>query len=135
MTPHAELGASFDYLNALYHRPIRPPSEVGLKRIEYMLDRLGNPHTRFGSVHITGTCGKSSTATMIGSILRSAGCRTGLFRSPHMDTYRERIDVDGRMIGIEGWVEVFKRVRPLADAMEAGTANGYQLGMFHHSLR
>lgn len=122
------IGTSFDYLEALYQRPIAPPEVVGLRRIGYLLARLGNPHESFRSVHITGTCGKGSTATMISSVLVRAAHKTGLFRSPHLETYRDRVVVDGNIIGESDWLTAFQRVRALCDAMEAGTAPGYDLG-------
>lgn len=124
----SSLEASYQYLEALYRRPIVPPRTAGLARIEYLLRRLGHPEGSFRSVHVTGTCGKGSTATMIGSIIEAAGYRTGLFRSPHLESYRERIAVNSVAIGMEGWLNAFRRVRTLADEMESGTATDYDLG-------
>src|ERR1017187_3253681 len=109
------LEGSFEYLEALYRRPILSQPEAGLRRISYLLGRLDNPHTAYKSVHVTGTCGKGSTTTMIGSILQSSGYRTGLFRSPHLETYRERIAVDGASIDESAWLAAFDTVRPIAD--------------------
>lgn len=122
------LSSSFEYLENLYRRPILPPARAGLERIHYLLKRLGNPERDFPSVHVTGTCGKGSTATMIGSVLDAAGYRTGLFRSPHLDSYRERIALGSKMITGDDWVECFEAVRSVADAMEAGEAADYSLG-------
>jgi dihydrofolate synthase / folylpolyglutamate synthase len=128
VTGSEELGDSFSYLESLYHQAILPPREVGLKRIEYLLGRLGSPHKQFDAVHVTGTCGKGSTTTMIGSVMAAAGYRTGLFRSPHLQTYRERIAIGPRMIGEEDWLDVFAKVRPVADEMRAQGAPDYHLG-------
>jgi dihydrofolate synthase/folylpolyglutamate synthase len=122
------LAASFSYLESLYHLPILAPKVAGLKRIEYLLTRLGSPHKEFSAVHVTGTCGKGSTTTMIGSVLTAAGHRTGLFRSPHLQSYRERIAIGSNMIGVDAWLEAFSKVRPVADEMRDGTAAGYNLG-------
>ena len=63
------------------------------------LDRhLGHPHTKFKSIHVAGTNGKGSTSHMIASVLQQAGYRVGLYTSPHLRDFRERIRVDGRMI-------------------------------------
>ena len=65
---------------------------------------------------------------MIGSALDSAGCRTGFFRSPHLETYRERIAMGSRMIDETSWESTFERILPLARSMESGTAPDYDLG-------
>lgn len=122
------LDESFSYLESLYHQAILPPRDVGLKRIEYLLKRLASPHKEFAAVHVTGTCGKGSTTTMIGSVLTAAGYCTGLFRSPHLQTYRERMAIGDDLIDVDTWLEVFGRVRPVADEMRSGHATGYDLG-------
>jgi len=68
-------------------------ASFNLKRMECLLEALGNPHLRFRSVHIAGTKGKGSCAAMIASILREAGFRIGLYTSPHLVSPRERIRV------------------------------------------
>jgi dihydrofolate synthase/folylpolyglutamate synthase len=72
--------------------------KLGLENISRFLDRIGSPHNRYPSVHIAGTNGKGSTASYIESILRHAGYKTGIFTSPHLIDFRERIKVDGRPI-------------------------------------
>ena len=66
-----------------------------LDRMAELLRRLGNPQERIPVVHIAGTKGKGSTAVMLAGILRSAGYRTGLFTSPHIERFEERMLVDG----------------------------------------
>ena len=66
---------------------------LGLERIRQVLDRLGNPERKFPSIHIAGTNGKGSTATMVASILREAGYRVGLYTSPHLVDFCERIQI------------------------------------------
>lgn len=78
----------------------RPSGQVNpfrLERIERLLKRVGSPHERIPSVHIAGTKGKGSTAAMVDSILQAAGIRTGLFTSPHIEQFEERMRVSGRM--------------------------------------
>lgn len=72
--------------------------KLGLDNITRFLDRLDHPQDKFRSVHIAGTNGKGSTAAYIESILRQAGYKTGIFTSPHLTDYRERIRVDGKQI-------------------------------------
>jgi dihydrofolate synthase/folylpolyglutamate synthase len=66
-----------------------------------LCSRLGNPQTRFKSVHVGGTNGKGSTSHMLAAILQTAGYKTGLYTSPHLRDFRERIRVDGEMISEE----------------------------------
>ena len=70
--------------------------DLGLDRVRLALARLGDPQTRFAAVQIAGTNGKGSTAAMTEAVLREAGLRTGLYSSPHLARFTERIRVDGR---------------------------------------
>ena len=88
-------------------------SKLNLERMRAILARLGNPHEKFRAIHIAGTKGKGSTAAICDSILRAAGILTGLFTSPHLHTFRERIRVNGEMISREGMVEGLERLRAL----------------------
>ena len=80
-----------DYLYSLQSVGIK----LGLDNISALLGRLDNPHRAFKSIHIAGTNGKGSTAAMAASMLQSAGVSTGLFTSPHLLSFTERIRVDG----------------------------------------
>jgi dihydrofolate synthase/folylpolyglutamate synthase len=83
-------------------------------RIETLLDLLGNPQRAYPSIHITGTNGKSSTARMIDALLRAHGLRTGRYTSPHLESVRERISLDGEPVSEERFVEIYREVEPLA---------------------
>jgi dihydrofolate synthase/folylpolyglutamate synthase len=72
--------------------------KLGLERTVNLLEASGNPHHRFASIHVAGTNGKGSVACYLNSILFHNGLRTGLFTSPHLVDYRERIRVDGNVI-------------------------------------
>jgi len=89
------------------------PEHFDLARIEKLLALLGNPHCQFNSIHIAGTKGKGSVAAMSESILRAAGYRTGLYTSPHLHTFRERIRVNGQLIPKETVVSIVERLQPL----------------------
>jgi dihydrofolate synthase / folylpolyglutamate synthase len=69
--------------------------KFGLRGIQDLLDFFGNPEKRFISVHIAGTNGKGSTASMVAAIFTAAGYRTGLYTSPHILSFNERIRIDG----------------------------------------
>src|SRR5579872_5164859 len=70
--------------------------------------RLGNPQNKFKSVHIAGTNGKGSTSHMLAAILQAAGYQTGLYTSPHLRDFRERIRIDGEMISKEHVIDFVK---------------------------
>jgi dihydrofolate synthase/folylpolyglutamate synthase len=88
------------------------PEFYNLDRMRSLLALLGEPHLKFRSVHITGTKGKGSTAAMIESILRAAGHRTALYTSPHLHTFRERIQVNGAMIPEVDVVRLIDEMQP-----------------------
>jgi len=79
---------------------------------------LGDPQDRFTSVHIAGTNGKGSTSHMLASVLAAAGYRTGLYTSPHLLDFRERIRVDGKMIGEAAVVAFTTENRPFIEAIQ-----------------
>lgn len=87
------------------------------ERMVELMARLGNPHRRFQAVHIAGTKGKGSTSAMAESILRHLGLRTGLFTSPHLHTFRERIRVDGGLMAPHHLVDLVARLRPHFEAI------------------
>ncbi len=90
----------------------------GLGRTRELLRRMGNPEQYLRFVHIAGTNGKGSTAAMTASILRKAGYRTGLYTSPYIYRFNERMQVDGEDIPDALLAEITESVKPLADAME-----------------
>lgn len=89
----------------------------GLGRTQELLEKMGNPEKKLKFVHIAGTNGKGSTAAMTASILRKAGYRTGLYTSPYIYRFHERIQVDGVEISDEELAEITEYVKPLADSM------------------
>ena len=89
----------------------------GLGRTQELLEKMGNPEKKLKFVHIAGTNGKGSTAAMTASILRKAGYRTGLYTSPYIYRFHERIQVDGVEISNEELAEITEYVKPLADSM------------------
>jgi len=79
---------------------------------------LGRPEKRFPSVHIAGTNGKGSTSHMLAAIFQSAGYRTGLYTSPHLKDFRERIRINGEMIKESFIVDFVQRIRPLSESLD-----------------
>ena len=86
----------------------------GLERISELLELIGNPQNKFLSIHVAGTNGKGSVAALLESILRAHGLRTGLYTSPHLVEFNERIKIDGRPIADDALRAAFEPVR-LAD--------------------
>ena len=89
------------------------PEFYDLDRVRALLAMLRKPHEQFRIVHVAGTKGKGSTAAMTESILRTAGYRTGLFTSPHLHTFRERMQVCGVPISEAEVVRLVRKLRPL----------------------
>ena len=78
----------------------------GLSRTQELLERIGDPQNRLKFVHIAGTNGKGSTAAMLASIFRAAGYCTGLYTSPYITCFNERMQVNGKMISDEELAEI-----------------------------
>ena len=93
-------------------------SKPGLTRIRALLETLGNPQNKLRFVHIAGTNGKGSCAAMTASILKAAGYKTGLYTSPYLYRFNERMQINGRQIDDEVLAEIVTRVKPSAEAME-----------------
>lgn len=93
-------------------------SKRGLSRTEALLAKLGSPEKRLKFVHVAGTNGKGSVCACIESVLRRAGYRTGLYTSPFINRFNERIRVNGECIGDGELARLVERIRPLAEAEE-----------------
>jgi len=89
-----------------------------LDRMRHMLNAFGDPHLKLPCLHIAGTKGKGSTAAMAASILTAAGLRTGLYTSPHLVSFRERIRMDGATVAPEEVVALVAEVRPVIESLE-----------------
>ncbi|MBQ7095475.1 MAG: bifunctional folylpolyglutamate synthase/dihydrofolate synthase [Clostridia bacterium] len=89
-----------------------------LARMKALMDQLGNPQDSLPCIHIAGTNGKGSTATMIASVTKEAGYKTGLFTSPFIYDFRERFAINGALIGEEQLLALCKRVAAACNAME-----------------
>lgn len=102
----------------MYHKIGAAAYKEGLENIEALLDIVQHPEKNFKSVHIAGTNGKGSTAHLLASYFQERGCKTGLFTSPHLVDFRERIRIDGQMISEEKVVEFFNRYQTKIDQLE-----------------
>lgn len=104
-------------LERLLASPTLP--KLGLRRMGALMAALAHPERRYRVVHIAGTKGKGSTAAMTASILRAAGLKVGLTISPHLLSARERIVVDGDLIGEDVFVDLEERVAKAAAGLDA----------------
>ncbi len=92
-------------------------SKPGLTRIRELLEKLGNPQKGMRFIHIAGTNGKGSCAAMTASVLKAAGYRTGLYTSPYLYRFNERMQINGKEIPDDVLAEIVTRVKPVAEAM------------------
>ena len=90
-----------------------------LDRISLLLRQLGNPHDRLQIIHIAGSKGKGSTASLVASVLTQAGYKTGLFTSPHLITPRERCRIDGELISEAEVAFYINSIKPAIEAVSA----------------
>ena len=108
-----DLEQAIEYIHSLYRKGATP----GLARIRQLLALLGNPEKELKFVHIAGTNGKGSTAAMTASILCQAGYKAGLFTSPYIYRFHERIQMDGKQIADEKLLPLILKVKALAETM------------------
>lgn len=108
---------------AYINTPRWQASRLGLERIRELLERLGRPQDRLKFVHVAGTNGKGSICAYLASILSAAGYRTGMFTSPYIERFEERIRVDGAMISPDELRDVTLAVREHAEAMAEETGD------------
>ncbi len=98
-----------------------------LDRMRTLLKHLGNPHTKFKSVHVAGTKGKGSTCHMLAAMLQSGGVKTGLYTSPHILDMRERIRINGELITHSEMVEYVRRVEPVLRKMASNRPTFFEI--------
>jgi dihydrofolate synthase / folylpolyglutamate synthase len=83
-----------------------------------LIESIGHPERRFPSVHIAGTNGKGSSSHMLAAIFQQAGYKTGLYTSPHLKDFRERIRINGKMIDEAAVCDFVERIRPVSEAID-----------------
>jgi dihydrofolate synthase/folylpolyglutamate synthase len=131
MTYEQTLEFLFSQLPA-YHRIGKAAYKNNLDNTTALDNYLGNPHLKYSSIHVAGTNGKGSVSHLIASVLQEAGYRTGLYTSPHLKDFRERIRVDGEMIPEDGVInfvdshkEIIESVKPSFFEMSVAMAFDY----------
>ena len=93
-------------------------TRLGLDRTKELLSKLGNPQKKLKFIHIAGSNGKGSTSAMLSAILMEAGYKTGLYISPYIEVFNERIQINGEHIPGERLAEITARVKGIADEMD-----------------
>lgn len=96
----------------MYHKIGSAAYKEGLENIEALLNIVGNPERKLKAIHIAGTNGKGSVAHLMASYCQEQHLKTGLFTSPHLVDFRERIRIDGEMIPEDFILDFFKNTNP-----------------------
>ncbi|MGY1734694.1 bifunctional tetrahydrofolate synthase/dihydrofolate synthase [Geodermatophilus sp. SYSU D00684] len=115
-SPEAELAHVEKELLARWPESRLEPS---LGRIAALVDLLGNPHRAYPVVQVAGTNGKTTTSRMVDELLRGFGLRVGRFTSPHLQSVRERIVLDGEPVSAERFVETYDDIAPYVQMVDA----------------
>src|ERR1044071_14525 len=108
---------ALDYLYSFVDYSLKHISELAkaefnLDRMFVLLEELGNPQGKYPIIHVAGTKGKGSVAALCASALRAAGYKTGLYTSPHLWDYTERIQINGEPISHEQLIELVEEIKP-----------------------
>src|SRR2546425_5536553 len=111
----------YDALLQELYRLERFGIKLGLDTITELLGHMGNPHRRFKTVHVTGTNGKGSVCAYVASVLRKAGYRVGLYTSPHLVRFNERIQTDGRQISNSDVARIYQEMQPAIAKTSGGS--------------
>lgn len=119
---------SIRYLEELSLRPLTSWREAELRRMVTLFQELSNPQRGLTAIQVGGTTGKGSTTTMAAAILRAAGYVTGTFTSPHLQSYRERIAINGAPVDRQAWLEAMRIVQVPAELMAQNQLPEYTLG-------
>ncbi|QLK85973.1 folylpolyglutamate synthase/dihydrofolate synthase family protein [Staphylococcus sp. 17KM0847] len=115
-----------NYLDSLYwiHERTKFGIKPGVKRMEWMLEQLGHPEQHIQAIHVGGTNGKGSTVAYLRDALVMNDYQVGTFTSPYIETFNERISLNGMPISNDDIVELVARVKPVSEAMEQETELG-----------
>lgn len=108
--------------------PIVPVERALQHRVREVLAHFGDPHLRFPVVHVGGSAGKGSTASITAALLQAAGLRTGLYTSPHLQTFIERIAIDGVLIAPDQFADPVLGLEPLVRRMHIDVLDGKGYG-------
>ena len=91
--------------------------KLDLNRIKHICKKLNNPQKNYKIIHVGGTNGKGSVCRFIGSIISKSGYKTGVYTSPHLERFLERITIDNKEIKKEELTSIYKKIKPVVDDM------------------
>ena len=109
------------------HKTVWLGSKPGLSRTEHLLSLMENPHKNLKFVHVAGTNGKGSTSACIASILKEAGYKVGLYTSPYINVFNERMQINGEMISDNELCTLCEYIKPLSDSMTDDPPTEFEL--------
>jgi len=124
---------TMNYLESLYwiHERYKFGIKPGVKRMEWMLDKLDNPQHKIKGIHVVGTNGKGSTVSYLKDALIANHYEVGTFTSPYIETFNERISLNGQPISDEEIVQLVEIVKPVSEQLEVetdlGTATEFEI--------
>jgi dihydrofolate synthase/folylpolyglutamate synthase len=134
MNYEGTLNYMFTRLQA-FHNVGATAYKPGLHTAYALSEAFGNPHTKFKSIHVGGTNGKGSTAHTIAAVLQSAGYKVGLYTSPHMLDFRERIKVNGEVISKEQVIDFISRYQTISEKVDPSFFELTTIMAFEHFAR
>src|SRR5688572_6639109 len=117
MDIETQYNQALDYLYSFVDYSLKHSSELAkaefnLDRVFALMEELGNSHTKYPIIHVAGTKGKGSVSALCASALQAAGYKTGLYTSPHLLDYTERIQINGKPISHEQLIELVEEIKP-----------------------
>jgi dihydrofolate synthase/folylpolyglutamate synthase len=117
MNPDPAYQAALDYLYSFVefsrtHQQNLAPENYDLSRMRALMDALGNPDQSYKTIHVAGTKGKGSVCAFCASVLQEAGLKTGLFTSPHLKDFDERIQINREVIPRDAFVNLVEEIKP-----------------------
>ena len=114
---------------SLTHQENIAPEKFNLDRMDDFLAALENPHQQYPSIHVAGTKGKGSVAVLCAAALKVGGCKVGLYTSPHLQDFTERIQVNGQPIPKRDFVELVEKIKPVVERIPGLTAYEIQTAL------
>ncbi len=122
-TYRKDFAMNYDEAIGFIHSVLKFGSKLGLTNITELMNRLGNPQDRIKTIHVAGTNGKGSTSAMLSEILSEEGYKTGLFTSPYIEDFCERMQINGKNIPHDELARLTKRVKAVCEDMVADGFN------------
>ncbi|MCH7534401.1 MAG: bifunctional folylpolyglutamate synthase/dihydrofolate synthase, partial [Bacteroidetes bacterium] len=116
----------------IYQRQGKIAYRADLGNITDLCNAMGNPQNKFKSIHVAGTNGKGSVCNMLSAILQSSGLKVGLYTSPHLQDFRERVRINGKMISKKAIVDFVAQQKEIIETLDASFFEMTVALAFHH---